>query len=117
MIEYQILQAMVNDEDYTRQVSPFLKSEYFTQPDQKLVYKLISEYFEKYNALPSSEALHIEINSVGGFDENTIKSATDVVSSFEGKGADEWLVDQTEAFCQDKAIYNAIISIPDIIAL
>ena len=42
MIEYQILQAMVNDEDYTRQVSPFLKSEYFTQPDQKLIYKLIS---------------------------------------------------------------------------
>ena len=115
MIEYQILQAMVNDEDYTRQVSPFLKSEYFTQPDQKLIYKLISEYFEKYNALPSSEALHIEINSVGGFDENTVKSAVDIVSSFEGKGADEWLVDQTEAFCQDKAIYNAIMSGIDII--
>ena len=115
MIEYQILQAMVNDEDYTRQVSPFLKSEYFTQPDQKLIYKLISEYFEKYNALPTPEALGIEINSVGGFDENTIKSAVDIVESFEGKGADEWLVDQTEAFCQDKAIYNAIMSGIDII--
>ena len=43
MIEYQILQAMVNDEDYTRQVSPFLKSEYFTQPDQKLIFKHIIE--------------------------------------------------------------------------
>ena len=87
MIEYHILQAMVNDEDYSRQVSPFLKSEYFTQPDQKLIYKLISEYFEKYNALPTPEALGIEINCVGGFDEITIKSAVDIVESFEGKGA------------------------------
>ena len=54
MIEYQILQGMVNDEDYTRQVMPFVKSEYFTQPDQKLIFRIISEYFEKYNALPVS---------------------------------------------------------------
>ena len=110
MIEYQILQGLVNDEDYTRQVMPFVKEEYFNQPDQKLVFKVIGEYFEKYNALPAPEALLIEINSVGGFDEKTVKSAVDIVSSFEGKEVDDWLIDQTETFCQDKAIYNAIMS-------
>ena len=110
MIEYQILQGLVNDEEYTRQVMPFVKEDYFTQPDQKLVFKIIGEYFEKYNALPAPEALLIEINSVGGFDEKTVKSAVDIVSSFEGKEVDEWLIDQTETFCQDKAIYNAIMS-------
>ena len=110
MIEYQILQGLVNDEDYTRQVMPFVKEEYFNQPDQKLVFKVIGQYFEKYNALPAPEALLIEINSVGGFDEKTVKSAVDIVSSFEGKEVDDWLIDQTETFCQDKAIYNAIMS-------
>ena len=110
MIEYQILQGLVNDEEYTRQVMPFVKEEYFNQPDQKLVFKVIGEYFDKYNALPAPEALLIEINSVGGFDEKTVKSAVDIVSSFEGKEVDDWLIDQTETFCQDKAIYNAIMS-------
>ena len=110
MIEYQILQGLVNDEDYTRQVMPFVKEEYFNQPDQKLVFKVIGEYFDKYNALPAPEALLIEINNVGGFDEKTVKSAVDIVSSFEGKEVDDWLIDQTETFCQDKAIYNAIMS-------
>ena len=110
MIEYQILQGLVNDEEYTRQVMPFVKEDYFTQPDQKLVFKIIGQYFEKYNALPAPEALLIEINQVGGFDEKTIKSAVDIVESFEGKEVDEWLIDQTETFCQDKAIYNAIMS-------
>ena len=110
MIEYQILQGLVNDEKYTRQVMPFLKEDYFAQREHQLIYKIIGEYFEKYNALPTPEAMEIEISNVGGYDEKTVKSAVDIVSSFEGKGADEWLVDQTEAFCQDKAIYNAIMS-------
>jgi len=115
MIENQILQGLINDESYTRQVMPFLKSEYFVNPDQALIFKIVSEYFEKYNALPTKAALDIEINQVGGFDEKTIKSAEDIVSSFATSEADDWLVDQTEAFCQDKAIYNAIMGGIDII--
>ena len=115
MIENQILQGLINDESYTRQVMPFLKSEYFVNPDQALIFKIVSEYFERYNALPTKAALDIEINQVGGFDEKTIKSAEDIVSSFATSEADDWLVDQTEAFCQDKAIYNAIMGGIDII--
>ena len=49
------------------------------------------------------------------FDEKTIKSAIDIVSSFQEANVDDWLLDQTETFCQDKAIYNAIMSGIDII--
>ena len=115
MIEFQILQALSQDEEYTRQVKPFLKQDYFQQLDHKLVYRVVDEYFEKYNALPKQEALLIEIEQVSGFDEKTIKSAVEIVSTFKQGQVDDWLLDQTETFCQDKAIYNAIMSGIDII--
>jgi replicative DNA helicase len=115
MIENQILQAITQDEEYTRQVLPFLKEDYFQQLDHKLVFKIIEDYFEKYNALPRKEALAIDIQQVGGVDDKTISSAIAMVNSFEQSNVDEWLIDQTETFCQDKAIYNAIMSGIDII--
>ena len=115
MIEYQILQALSQDEEYTRQVKPFLKEGYFTQLDHKVVYRVVDEYFEKYNALPKKEALVIDISQRGGIDEKTIQSSIEMVESFQPSTTDQWLVDQTETFCQDKAIYNAIMSGIDII--
>jgi len=110
MIEKQILAGLINDEQYTRQVLPFLKEHYFGQIDQKLVFKIITQYFEKYNALPKREALSIEIEQVAGVDDKTIQSALQTVNELPTTDVDEWLVDQTETFCQDKAIYNAIMS-------
>jgi len=115
MIENQILQAITQDEEYTRQVLPFLKQDYFQQLDQKLIFKTVEDYFEKYNALPRKEALSIELEQVSGFDEKTIQSAVEIVASFQEANVDDWLLDQTETFCQDKAIYNAIMSGIDII--
>jgi len=71
MIEKQILQALVTNEDYTRQVLPFLKKDYFQQLEYSLVYDVISEYFEKYNAIPKKEALIIDIENKGGVGEET----------------------------------------------
>ena len=110
MIEKQILQALVTDEDYTRQVLPFLKKDYFQQLEYSLVYDVINEYFEKYNTIPKKEALLIDIENKGGVGEETIKSAIQIVSEFTPCEIDDWLIDQTESFCQDKAIYNAIMS-------
>jgi replicative DNA helicase len=110
MIEKQILQALTFDEEYTRQVLPFLKEDYFVQTEHTLVFKVINEYFDKYNSLPKREALVIDISQRGGVDEKTIQAATELVESFEHPPIDQWLVDQTESFCQDKAIYNAIMS-------
>ena len=110
MIEKQILQGLIQDEEYVRQVLPFLKQDYFTQLEHGLIYNVINEYFDKYNALPKVSALEVDIQQRTGVDEKTIASALELVQSFETIAVDQWLVDQTESFCQDKAIYNAIMS-------
>ena len=110
MIEKQILQGLIQDEEYVRQVLPFLKPDYFTQLEHGLIYNVINEYFDKYNALPKVSALEVDIQQRTGVDEKTIASALELVQSFETIAVDQWLVDQTESFCQDKAIYNAIMS-------
>ena len=110
MIEKQILQTLAYDEEYVRQVMPFLKEDYFAQVSHVVVFRVINQYFEKYNALPKKDALIIDINSRNGVDEKTISEAIELVETFEQTPADQWLLDQTETFCQDKAIYNAIMS-------
>ena len=110
MVEKQILQALTYDEEYARQVLPFLKEEYFTQIDQQIVYKTIREYFDKYNQLPAKEALLINLAQRNGVDEGTISNGNKLIQSFEQIPVDDWLLDQTESFCQDKAIYNSIMA-------
>ena len=110
MVEKQILQALTYDEEYARQVLPFLKEEYFTQIDQQIVYKTIREYFDKYNQLPAKEALLINLAQRNGVDEGTISNGNKLIQSFEQVPVDDWLLDQTETFCQDKAIYNSIMT-------
>lgn len=110
MIEKQILQGLIHDEEYTRQVLPFLKQEYFVDIGDRTIFNVVTEYFEKYNALPTKSALSIELQQRSNVDEKTLTSATQTVEGFEDLTVDQWLVDQTESFCQDKAIYNAIMS-------
>ena len=110
MIEKQILQGLIHDEEYTRQVLPFLKQEYFVDIGDRTIFNVVTEYFEKYNALPTKSALSIELQQRSNVDEKTLTSATETVEGFEDLTVDQWLVDQTESFCQDKAIYNAIMS-------
>ena len=87
MIEKQILQALTFDEEYTRQVLPFLKEDYFVQTEHTLVFKVINEYFDKYNSLPKREALVIDISQRGGVDEKTIQAATELVETSSRKSA------------------------------
>lgn len=111
MIENQIIQGLLTDEEYTRTVIPFLKPDYFVQTDQRLVFQTFVDYFEKYNGIPSQSAITIDLSQRTNVDENTINGATELVKNLDTDSKiDEWLIDQTETFCQDKAIYNAIMS-------
>lgn len=107
--EKLILSNLIYNESYIRNILPFLKEEYFTTRSDRVVLSLISDYFEKYNSTPSAEALTIELNnsniSQGDFDE-----ATEFLTQLNGDAAEyDWLMQTTEKFCQDKAIYNAIM--------
>lgn len=110
MIEKLILSNLLSNEGYGRKAIPFLKSEYFVERSIKALYEGIDSFVEKYNKFPNKEALLIEL------DENKEISSyySDVavlVNELEEKPNEnhDWLIDQTEKFCQDKAIYNAIM--------
>lgn len=110
MIELQILAALVHDEDFSRKTLPFLKESYFGEDGQKWIFKLVADYVAKYNRLPSVSAVSIDLSeqkiSQGAFDKaKEVLQYIDNNKQFDS----EWLMDRTERFCQDKAIYNAIM--------
>jgi len=111
-IETAILSNLVFNEEFARKTIPFLKEDYFTNQQDRLVFKLIVEYVNKYNAFPSKEALAIDLTQKDGIGEETFKQACLLITDFK-KDAEtkiDWLLDQTEKFCQDKAVYNAIMA-------
>ncbi len=109
-IETNILSQLINSESYARKVLPFLKEEYFQTVTDRLLLTKIKEYMDKYNVPPSKEALVIELDS----EELREVDYNESVSQVERMSVDEdtneqWLVDKTEEFCQEKAVYNAIM--------
>ena len=111
-LEKKILKHLILDEEYTRKVLPFIKTEYFSESSEKLLVEQIGAYVTKYNTMPTKEALVIEIDKkVNLTDEQhkrtleLIESVTEVSDINDSK----WLVDATEGFCQEKAIYNGIM--------
>ena len=110
-IETTILNHLVFDEGYGRKVIPFLKEEYFQSYNDRLVFKLISEYVAKYNNFPSKEALAIDLSNADRVNETAFKECKETIEKMEPTDTEqEWLIDQTEKWCQDRAIYNAIMS-------
>lgn len=111
-IEVTILRNLIHNEAYARKVLPFLKPEYFQVSAERLVFENVGLFFGKYNALPSPEALNIMVNDatkVAASDHAQAISLVHEIKNPPEKVSDEWLSDQTEKFCQDRAITNAII--------
>lgn len=110
MIEQTIFSNLLFNETYARKSLPFLKEEYFQTRIDKTFYKLITEYVNKYNNIPSKSALVIEAESVSGLSDEEVKVLTQNIKLTSDDKTDiDWLVDQTEKFCQDKALYNAVM--------
>jgi replicative DNA helicase len=110
-IETTILNHLVFDEEYGRKVIPFLKDEYFSDYNDRVIFKLINEYVAKYNSFPTKEALAIDLTNKDGINETTFKDCKETIEKMEKTDSEiDWLLDQTEAWCQDRAVYNAIMS-------
>ena len=108
-IETTILNNLIFNEDYTRKVIPFLKAEYFTDFAEKTVFQTVAEYVDKYKSVPDVEALNIDIQKAPQTEEQ-YKTIQEYLTKFVPSKVDEqWLLDETEKFCKDKAIYNAIL--------
>jgi archaellum biogenesis ATPase FlaH len=111
MIEKLIFSHLVYDDNYARKVLPFVKEDYFADHLDRTLFKLVYAFVNKHNKLPSKEALAIEINNLDSVSDDGCKTLLKFVDelNFDQATDREWLVSQTEKFCQDKAIYNAIM--------
>lgn len=109
-IEKTILSNLLFNEEYTRKVLPFIKDEYFRDSNHKVAFRLIQDYIGKYNALPSKEALRIDLRNKTNISEMTFREVNHLVDELENdnKTSSSWLIEHTEKFCQDQALFNAI---------
>ena len=109
-IETQILSNLVTNEEYVRKVIPFLKSDYFTESDDRIVFEKISDYVGKYNNPPTKSALLIALQDDRKISEDLYVQCETLINGLNAVEADgQWLLDETEKFCKDKAVYNAIM--------
>ena len=110
-IEKTILSNLIFNEDYMRKVFPFLKEEYFTEHNTKTIFKHISEFINKYNALPNKDALEIAFHNDKSIPEDNFVEVMNFVNEFEKEEVNlEWALNETEKYCKDRAVYNAIVT-------
>lgn len=114
--EQLILKEILINEDFTRKVHPYLKDEYFTESSHKFLFKVIDSFLTKYNRLPSKESLDVildEVISNQKIHDELCDLIPKIFSSQKEKNL-EWLIDFTEQFCKESAIYNALMESIDI---
>ena len=102
--------SLLKDESFIKSTIPFLKSEYFHDNVDRIVFSSIVDYVNKYNTNPTSEALIIEIDRKNGGPD--LDSAVELIGELDNSDADhdkKWLIDTTEQFCKDKAMHNAMM--------
>ena len=109
-LEQTILRNILTNESYMRKVIPFVKKEYFEGVYQ-ILFSEVTKFVGKYNKLPSLDAFKIEIDQSERFNEQTYTHAIDILPNiFEKKEENkQWLLDTTEKWCQDRAVYLAIM--------
>ena len=109
-VETLILKNLLLTEEYPRKVLPFIKQEYFEDRTDQVIFDLTSKYFVKYSAVPTVEALTIEVGKLSTLSDDQFKQITQTLESFDKETTElDWLVDTTEKWCQDRAIYLALM--------
>ena len=109
-IERTTLTQLVTNEEYTRKVLPFLKGDYFSDKTERTIFEEIEKFVDKNNKVPTQTTLEIEVQGRKDLNESDYKKVVEVIKTLKPTDVDyNWLVDTTEQFCKDKAVYNAIV--------
>ena len=116
MLEIIILSNLIFSEGYCRKVIPFLKSVYFEEKTHQWVFKLIEDFLNKYNKIPTKDVLQIDFIARTDISEQEKRVTQPFIASLEPTDHElDWLVDKTEKWCQDRAIYLGIKECIDIL--
>ena len=109
-IEFLILRNLLYNEDYTRKVLPFIKADYFQDSNQRIIFEEIYSFISEYNKLATKEILCIELEKRNDLNEETYKETLNVISALNNVPVEtNWVIDTTEKWCRDRAIYLALM--------
>ena len=111
-IEHTILKNLIFNGEYSKRVFPFIIEEYFSDNSDKVLFTEIHKFIDKYKELPSIESLVIDLHNNTKINSQTLSECVSIlnkIKSDEESPNIDWLIDSTEKFCQDKAVYNAIM--------
>ena len=111
MIEQTILNHLINTEAYARKVLPFIKPEYYQDRTHRMVFEHIEDYMNRFNNIPTKEALLIEFDGNDRMGEEQFGLCNELLENLtsDEKPDFDWLIEKTEKWCQDRAVYNAIM--------
>ena len=109
-VEVLVVRNLFYNEKFSRKVIPFIKKDYFEDQSNRILFEEISSFIVKYDELPSKEAVAIEVENRSDLNESSYKEVSKVLSYLEKEAADfDWLIDTTEKWCRDRAIYLALM--------
>ena len=109
-VEFLILKNLLHNEEYLRKVVPFIKADYFEDLTQKIVFEEVSSFIEQYNKPATKEILTIEAEKRSDINDSSFKDVTNLISSLDDEPSEfEWLINTTEKWCRDRAIYLALM--------
>ena len=112
-LEQAILKNLIYNEDYLRKVLPFIKTDYFSDRTERTLFDEITSFTETYNNPPTIEALSIAVKEKTNLSDDEVQRCesylTEIEANRQEKAEVQWLIDKTEKFCQEKAIYNAVL--------
>tara|TARA_B100000287_G_scaffold258386_1_gene242948 strand:+ start:328 stop:1707 length:1380 start_codon:yes stop_codon:yes gene_type:complete len=105
-----ILKNLLHDEEYTRKVLPFIESDYFDETADKTVFEEISSFLKEYDSLPTKDILHIEVEKRTDLSQDQFVSIGQLIDALDvAEYRKEWVLDTTESWCKERAIYNALM--------
>ena len=109
-LEYTIIKNLVCNDEYRRQVFPYLKVSYFEADTNLTLFKLIKTFIEKYEKCPTKESLEVDLQGASHLSEETFKNVSSAISNLEEDSSDyKWLLDTTEEWCKNRAIYLSLL--------
>ena len=109
-VENLVIKNLLLDEEYVRKAMPFIKAEYFSELLERNLYNVINKYFTDYSALPTKEALEIEVGQLGNISDEQHKQTIQYIRDIDDEKSEyDWILDTTEKWCKERAIYLALM--------
>ena len=118
-LESVILRGLIYEDSYTRRVLPFINEGYFQDQTERLIFIGVKKFLETYQALPTKETILLDLNKAPNVAQDQYEDVAAYIGELELENAArpnvEWLVEQTETWCQERAIHNAVLEVIDIL--